>query len=462
MKDTLKTWEFLPFYDKDRIEARLEQMAEQGWMIRQPTAFRWRWEQMEPKKLHFTVTYFPRAMEMLRDPTPNMEALEELCLRDGWKLAVRWGQMQIFYNEQEDPVPIETDPAVQVENIGRAMKKGEGKQYLEVSVFSGLLVLMHLSELHRDPVYVLSSNFKLFMLLAFLLQTLGALAHLADYGLWHRRATAAAEQGEWLSPRRNYLPIILMGTGWLCCVAAVLGYGGGLGSLALTVLTVGIPVAAAVISGKIMYRRHTPRRKVLFISIIMAVVMTFLSFSMMTAVIIHSSPTTDREPVETIDYGQMHFDRYEDEIPLRAEELLGMEAEKWSTQAETEKSLLLTSTEYSQRAILDDWPGGVLRYTVLQPRNGLVYGLCKERYLRNEDEAVDGEVVYLDHYEPADPEPWGVPEVWQRQISDGPSNHFLLCWEDRMAEVVIYNEGQPLTAEQRSLIGERLAAAGVG
>ena len=457
MKDTLKTWEFLPFYDADRIEARLEKMAAQGWMIQQPTAFRWRWTRMEPKNLHFTVTYFPRAMEMLRDPTPNMEMMEELCLRDGWKLAARWGQMQIFCNERQDPVPIETDPVTQVENIGRAMKKGEGRQYLQIVIFSGLLVLMHLAELHRDPVYVLSSNFKLFMLLSFLLETLGALAHLADYRLWYRRALRSAEQGLWLSHRRNLLPTLLMGAGWLCFAAAILTYEGGLRILALTALTVGIPVAVAVIVGNLMYKRHIPRRKILAVSIAMAIIMTFVSFGLMTTVIIHGGMTVKREPVETINYGQLHFDRYEDEIPLRAEELLGVEAEKWSTQAETEKSVLLTSTEYSQRAILDDWPGGVLRYTVLQPGNHLVYSICKWAYLKNEDETVDGEVVYLDHYEPIDPEPWGVPEVWQRQISDGPSNHFLLCWEDSMAEIVIYNEGQPLTEEQMAQIGNKLA-----
>ena len=51
---------------------------------------------------------------------------DELCARDGWIAAASWGGngfLRVYYNEQPDPVSIETDPVVQTESIYAAMKK---------------------------------------------------------------------------------------------------------------------------------------------------------------------------------------------------------------------------------------------------------------------------------------------------------------------------------------------------
>ena len=99
MKETKKFLCHFSFYDQVRIQEKLEEMAEQGWMVDKPGNFTWTFKRIEPKKLSFSVTYFPGASEF--DPGPTESELTKLdfCAHDGWKLAVKWGVMQIFYNE---------------------------------------------------------------------------------------------------------------------------------------------------------------------------------------------------------------------------------------------------------------------------------------------------------------------------------------------------------------------------
>ena len=123
MKDRKRQLENLAFYDKAAIEDRAAHMAEKGWLVEQPGPYFWKYRRIEPKRLAVNVVYFPKASEFDPSPTEGQIQLEELCKRDGWILAARWGQMQIFYNEQKDPVPIETDPVIQVETVRAAMKK---------------------------------------------------------------------------------------------------------------------------------------------------------------------------------------------------------------------------------------------------------------------------------------------------------------------------------------------------
>ena len=128
MKDRKRQLENLAFYDKAAIEDRAAHMAEKGWLVEQPGPYFWKYRRIEPKRLAVNVVYFPKASEFDPSPTEGQIQLEELCKRDGWILAARWGQMQIFYNEQKDPVPIETDPVIQVETVRAAMKKGDASR----------------------------------------------------------------------------------------------------------------------------------------------------------------------------------------------------------------------------------------------------------------------------------------------------------------------------------------------
>ena len=65
-----------------------------------------------------------------------------------------------------------------------------------------------------------------------------------------------------------------------------------------------------------------------------------------------------------------------------------------------------------------------------------------------------GGIVFTDHYEPADPAPWGAQEAYQVYFSDSFLNTYLVCWEERIVEIKFYWEPTP---EQIRLAAEKLS-----
>ena len=152
MKNTKRQLNFFSFYDFPTIEKHLSEMALKGWMLKSAEGAVWKYERTEPKQLHFAVTYFPKATALDPEPSDELKMLWDFCEHTGWKLAVQAAQIQIFYNESENPRPIETDPVAQIENIHRAAKKS-----ILVNLWLGLLLgIMNLGifayQLFTDPV----------------------------------------------------------------------------------------------------------------------------------------------------------------------------------------------------------------------------------------------------------------------------------------------------------------------
>ena len=203
MKDRKRQLENLAFYDKAAIEDRAACMAEKGWLVEQPGPYFWKYRRIEPKRLAVNVVYFPKASEFDPSPTEGQIQLEELCKRDGWILAARWGQMQIFYNEQKDPVPIETDPVIQVETVRAAMKKGMLPGQLLLAGLSVMQLMMLGWQLWESPVSFLSRPATAYMIPVWFLVLCAVLCELWGFLAWTRRAEKEAENGRFYGLRGN-------------------------------------------------------------------------------------------------------------------------------------------------------------------------------------------------------------------------------------------------------------------
>ena len=201
MKDRKRQLENLAFYDKAAIEDRAACMAEKGWLVEQPGPYFWKYRRIEPKRLAVNVVYFPKASEFDPSPTEGQIQLEELCKRDGWILAARWGQMQIFYNEQKDPVPIETDPVIQVETVRAAMKKGMLPGQLLLAGLSVMQLMMLGWQLWESPVRFLSRPATAYMIPVWFLVLCAVLCELWGFLAWTRRAEKEAENGRFYGLR---------------------------------------------------------------------------------------------------------------------------------------------------------------------------------------------------------------------------------------------------------------------
>ena len=123
MKNTKRRIEPLSFYDHTGISRHLEKMAAKGWMIEKIVNTGWVYRRIEPKKIHFAVSYYPKASEFDPELSEEQKMLHDFCAHTGWELVCTSAQMQIFCNERENPTPIETEPELELQAIHASAKK---------------------------------------------------------------------------------------------------------------------------------------------------------------------------------------------------------------------------------------------------------------------------------------------------------------------------------------------------
>ncbi len=126
-------------FDSVSIRNHAEKMAAQGWLVDEIGPFLWRYRRIAPQKLHFAAVYLPGYSDCT--PQNDEERLDflEYCGLDGWHLAGCRQSMHLFYNEREDPVPIETDPLTQYREVKSAMLWGRSSPKLSSCSWSFLL-----------------------------------------------------------------------------------------------------------------------------------------------------------------------------------------------------------------------------------------------------------------------------------------------------------------------------------
>ena len=198
MKNTKRRIEPLSFFDHTGISGHLEKMAAKGWMIEKIVNTGWVYRRIEPKKIHFTVSYFPKASEFDPEPSEEQKMFHDFCAHTGWQLACTSAQLQIFYNERENPIPIETDPGLELQAIHASAKKGFIPPYIALLAIALLNGAMWISNLLGDPIDLLSTPTKLFTGFAWLLLAILCIVELVCYFRWHSKAKVAAEHGEFL------------------------------------------------------------------------------------------------------------------------------------------------------------------------------------------------------------------------------------------------------------------------
>ena len=123
MKDTKRRLFRFSLYDRTGIAEYLVNQAKNGWMIEKIDNYGFKFRKTEPKKLSFAITYLPEFSEFTPLPNDGQIKLFEFCEHTGWKNIESTLQLQVFYNESENPIPLETDALVELETIHKAGKK---------------------------------------------------------------------------------------------------------------------------------------------------------------------------------------------------------------------------------------------------------------------------------------------------------------------------------------------------
>ena len=462
-KDTKKRVELYSIWDHTGLEDHLARMAERGWLVEKIGNLFWSYRRVAPKRRAFCVTYCPKASDFAPGPTEEQETFYAFCRHAGWELAASCAQLQVFVNEGEDPVPIETDPVLELDTIHKTVKRG-------VLPVQGLLAVTALlngallaAQLARDPIQVLSSASSFVSAICWMLVLLLTGSEVIAYYRWRARAKQAAERGEFLATNSR----IKLQITSLAITAGVLLY------YFLSIFTSGDPVMMAVAPlmflglGLLIFlanalKRFLKRKKVsagvnraatlAACFILSLALMGGVTFGMLVGM--QKGWFAGKQGTYQV-HGSV-FTVYADPLPLSVEDLTGgaYGGDAYTREWRDDASLALARYEARQHPRFDgedymDLPR--LEYTVTLVKFPALYSLCKRSLLAE----YDGSEEYWEDrkYALQDPAPWGAEEAYRVMDQYGAWDIYLLCYPDRFVEL---RPSWELTAEQAALVGERL------
>ena len=305
------------FYDRERIQKRLEAMAQKGWILDKTGSTLWRYRKEKPRKVHISILYVADGSTYNPEPTSGENLLEDLSADNGWQLLARWGQMQIFYSEEENPKPLETDPVSQVEAIHRSMKKN-GIPTARWQILNGLILLgMMLFQLFTFPVDYLSQGFWFWLIPDSVLIMLMGITSLILWHLWYKRATEAAQEGRYISVwNARWINLILGGINWILVVPMLLSFSGKYGFFALCLVSVIAVVFFVKWLTKTMKESGVKGKTNMRAGIGASIVMTLVVLALVSFIGIKYHLTFTSKPVGTYTIYEIQRDVFADEIQI--------------------------------------------------------------------------------------------------------------------------------------------------
>jgi len=409
-----------------KIEKHLEEMAAQGWMLKKAGSLFWKYEEMEPRKLHFSIVFFPKTMVLEPEPSENLLMFREFCEKTGWKLAAEIGQMQIFYNEAENPIPIETEGAMQLKNIHETAKTNVLLVYGILLANAVLQSATQMLQFHLNPVRWLSASYNIYLVLTWILLGIGSAVELVHYMLWYNKAQKIVEE-EGELPEIKSLGIfrgVYLGVAFFVITLAVLSITGALGGkygvyvLLWSAVMIGVPFGLS----RLLKAMKVPAKANIVTICIVAVVTALLMVTGLIRTVVEDGDELFHQDIE---------------MPLRICDLYAGDVREESESYRRNESLMLSYTEAWEHAECEDaeeeWMS--LDYELVQVKADWVYDLCKDALIR------DGNVVYEGvsdwegfGFKLVDMPIWQADEVYQLH-TDRPRNEFILCYEDMIIRI---------------------------
>lgn len=462
MSRTKRRIEPLSFFDHTGISKHLEKMATKGWMIEKIVNTGWVYRRIEPKNLHFAVSYYPKASEFDPEPSDEQKMFHDFCAHTGWQLACTSAQMQIFYNERENPTPIETEPELELQAIHASAKKGFIPSYIVLFVIALLNGALWVSNLLGDPIDMLSNPTDLFV--GFIWLILGALClvELICYFRWHSKAKIAAEYGEFLKvpSTSKFQQIVLLITliGVIFWAINYIICGDTMQRWIAIIMGLYMPALFIIVNAMkdFLKRKKAPRGVNRTVTMLTSFVVAFAMMGLITFGTLSASNHglfADKDE-ETYEHNGMTWVIHQDELPLVVEDLVDVDYDGYIKERRGNMSLILGQLVMRQHPRFDANQYAQipqLEYTMTIVRVPALYDWCKNRliYEREILKAID-----VQDYKLENAEPWGACEAYR--LYDpvyGAENYYLLCYEDMIVEI---NFDWEPTEEQMAIVAEKL------
>lgn len=461
MKDTKRKLMPFTFYDRSGIERLLEEEAAKGWMLEKTSAAGWIYRRIEPARIHFAVVYFPGATAF--DPAPSDAQLrfQDFCEHTGWELISSNIQLQIYCNRNEDPIPIETDPVIELENIHASVKKTFLPTYV-LDLFLGFMQLgLTYQRFSMDPVGTLANTAELLSILFWILLIFSCAAQIFMYYRWHHKAKIAAQDGHFLETRgTDRFQIFMIISSTLALIFMLLSFGGGsmiLIGLLMVVSIVGCGFLLTKVSNFFKKRNTTAKTNRLItygLAILISLIICGVVLWLMVSSVLSSRDRRD----EAIPYEHNNwtFYVYQDDIPLRIEDLIETNYTGYSYEMLSDKSSpLLSRYEARQRPRHDALSEPEIHYHIVKVKAAALYdwvvNLMKAELSHGIYYPEDGS--YPEQHPVIDPAPWGADRVYQLCFGEEAQYRYLICYPGYIVEIDL--DWEP-TADQMQIIAQKL------
>lgn len=463
MRNTKRCLAQFTFYDRTGIQAFLERQVRKGWMLESIAPMFWKFRRIEPKDIHFAVTYFAKASVYDPEPTEKQKTFQAFCEHSGWKLASINGPLQIFYNEADDPIPLETDALMEVRAIHASAKKNFLPSYFLLLFVALMQLATHIGQLTTFPITYLSQDTTLFNWFCTGCLLIVCLQEIGGYFLWYRKAKRAAEaNGEFVATKghRNF-QLVLVGLLMAALVLLLFSLETKF-AVTMAVCIAGVFLLVFLILGitgllkRMKASRGTNMAVTIGACILLTIVITGgLTYGMVR--LIQADIWESEESPETYEAYGVTWETHHDEMPLTVADLLDTDYEGYSCEVYKRSSLLLSEYIATQSGRVGDMEPGIhyCIYTVHMP---LLYktflnALLEDDYGSSED--VYGN-VYYHGFQKMDAAPWGADAAYQMCYGAYTYNQFLICYENRIVNLVTDWE---MTAEQMATVGRILGNA---
>ena len=464
MKDTKRQFKMFSFFDFDGIANHMEKMAAEGWMLSQTTNRYWVYRRAEPKKLKFAVTYFPQASEFDPHPTEELQAFNEFCEMAGWKPAASMAQMQLYYNENENPLPIETDPLVQVNTIHTAMKKNFIPSTLLMMVLSLAVLVMNVAKFFTNPINSLSSNADFFISFSYIMLFMISAVELGQYYMWRKKALRRAEEGNAIPSGKTaklFQTVVLAVMVIVLLVYAVMSLGIVSPWLLLTTFAIfGSSGVAGFYLKEFLRKKNVSRHlnMALTFGSVFAVTI-FMVFMVVWVAVNYDLPTSPKESesIGSYTHNGFEFDIYNDDVSLRLEDFMQTAYTDYSVQNRQSESFVLSVSKVSQDATVNRQGVPELIYEVTKIKFAPVYNMCFEDIFYSLDDSKDKNIpeeckqLLIEQTDLA----WNADKVYRVYYNGEFEDKWLICWENKIVELRVYNTGE-LTDNQKTVIAEKL------
>jgi hypothetical protein len=430
MKETKTVHISFAFYDRANLKKFLEEQAAEGWLIVTYAPNFIKFRRIRPEKLHFSIIYYHTPVTINRLTSEQLEYLE-FCGRTGWYLVTAERRMLILANPAAHPIPIETDPQMQLENIHKSVKKQHISLLLTYIAMGLLYFIMAAHTGIVDSVSGTSITFFLPMGIWYCAQ---GLPDIIGYYLWRKKANAAAEDGTFYNGgSANAAYYIIQSLAFVLCALLLIVLYCGI-SPVLNGIVIASVAIAAVWGLWCLLRRRTSKisagvcRNRITLAMTVFMIISHL-FYIVTAFMQLNT----------------HYLTQSSDMPISITELTDEKFTDYTTLKYSGGSLLLTQDEYRQEALNDsDLPE--LYYTITYIHVDFLYDACQKDLLK--DFARHGEAITVDA------SGWNAEAAYQLYAHGSIQNHYLLCYDGHFVEIQF--DWEP-TAEHMALVGQKLA-----